>query len=70
MKFTDNFPQMENYIKILQGQICQGLETQDTKKFQRDEWLRPDRRLRACASLDVFVPHGSSLPTRNCSPPD
>ena len=42
MKFTDNFPQMENYIKILQGQICQGLETQDTKKFQRDEWLRPE----------------------------
>ena len=42
MKFTENFHQMDSYIKTLQVQICQGLESQDTKKFQRDEWVRPE----------------------------
>lgn len=40
--FTDKFYAMESYIKSLQIKICQGLESQDTKKFQKDQWERPE----------------------------
>ena len=40
MIFSEKFHQMENYIKDLQVNICHGLESQDTKKFQHDHWAR------------------------------